>query len=88
MFGRLLYDKMWKPEKLNFHPMNNLTAYDKQSIMHFDGTLRGRFSTPVITDKLTGKGIAINRELSLLDIEKLNKLYPCKSAELVSGKFW
>ena len=57
--------------------MNSLTAYDVQSIMHHDGTLRGYFSSPVITDKRTGKGIAVNKEMSPLDIEKLNLMYPC-----------
>ena len=59
--------------------MNSLTAYDKQSIMQFDGTLRGRFDIPVMTDKITGKSIAVNRELSALDIVRLNKMYPCES---------
>ena len=57
--------------------MNSLTTYDKQSIMHFDGTLRGFFPTPIMTDKRTGKGIGLNKEMSPLDIERLNKMYPC-----------
>ena len=58
-------------------PMNSLTPYDIQSIMHFDGKFRGRFSTNIMTDKRTGKGIPINTELSLLDIKRLNMMYPC-----------
>lgn len=46
--------------------------------MHFDGTLRGLFSNPVMTDKLTGEGIGLNKEMSPLDIQKLNEMYPCK----------
>ena len=47
--------------------------------MHFDGTLRGMFGFPVMTDKITGKSIAVNREISPLDIVRLNKMYPCES---------
>ena len=57
--------------------MNSLTAYDVQSIMHYDGTLRGNLPYPVMTDKRTGKGIAVNKELSPSDIERLNLMYPC-----------
>ena len=57
--------------------MNSLWAYDVYSIMHYDGTLGGTFSSPVMTDKRTGKGIAVNKEMSPLDIEKLNVMYPC-----------
>ena len=53
------------------------TAYDTQSIMHYDGTLRGFLSTPIMTDKITGRSIGVNREMSPMDIEKLNKMYPC-----------
>ena len=57
--------------------MNSLTAYDVQSIMHYDGTLRGLFQEPIMTDKKTGKGIAINKEMSPSDIKRLNLMYPC-----------
>ena len=50
--------------------------------MHFDGTLRGLFSNPVMTDKLTGEGIGLNKEMSPLDIKKLNEMYPCKSTPI------
>ena len=55
--------------------------------MHFDGTLGGFFKTPVLKDKITGEGIEINKELSALDIEKLNAMYPCTSVKLSCGKF-
>ena len=55
--------------------------------MHYDGTLRGFFSNPIMKDKLTGKSIGVNKELSPMDIEKLNKLYPCKSTTPACGKF-
>ena len=55
--------------------------------MHYDGTLRGFFSNPIMTDKITGKSIGINRELSQLDIQKLNKMYPCKPIGPICGKF-
>ena len=57
--------------------MNSLTAYDVQSIMHYDGTLRGLFQKPIMTDKRTGKGIALNKEMSPSDIKRLNLMYPC-----------
>ena len=66
---------------------DNLTKYDIQSIMHYDGTLRGRFSYPVMTDKKTGKGIEVNKKMSPLDIQKLKKMYPCKSTSPVCGEF-
>ena len=64
---------------------DNLTAYDTKSIMHYDGTMRGFFSKPIMTDRKTGKSIGVNKELSQLDIQKLNKMYPCK---LPCGKFF
>ena len=33
--------------------------------------------TPIITNMTTGQIIGVNREMSLLDIQKLNELYPC-----------
>ena len=73
-----------KTEKIDRMSTDNLTAYDVKSIMHYDGTLRGFFSKPIMTDRKTGKSIGVNKELSQLDIEKLNKMYPCKSP---CGKF-
>ena len=66
---------------------DNLTKYDIQSIMHYDGTLRGHFAYPIMTDKRTGKGIEINRKMSSLDIQKLNKMYPCQSTGPACGKY-
>ena len=77
-----------KTRKINWPSTDNLTEYDIHSILHYDGTLRGHFTKPIMTDKLTGKGIAINREMSPLDIQKLNKLYPCKSMDPICGKFF
>ena len=66
-----------KTYKYDSTPGDKLTAYDKNSIMHYDGTLRGWFRSPIMTDKITGKSIGVNREMSPLDIEKLNQMYPC-----------
>ena len=55
--------------------------------MHYDGKLKGIFQTPIMTDKRTGKNIEVNREMSLMDIQKLNKMYPCKPAEPTGGRF-
>ena len=55
--------------------------------MHYDGTLRGHFAYPVMTDKITGKGIPVNTEMSPLDIQKLNKMYPCQPKGPVCGKY-
>ena len=74
-----------KANKFNWTSTDILTEYDVKSIMHYDGTLRGYFSKPIMTDK-NGKSIEVNREMSFLDIQKLNKMYPCKS-ESVCGKF-
>ena len=65
----------------------NLGEYDIRSIMHYDGTLRGLVRDPIIVDKLTGKGIEINRKMSPLDIQKLNEMYPCKPTGPVFGMF-
>ena len=67
-----------KTKKFYSTRSDNLSAYDTMSIMHYDGTLRGRFGSPIITDKKTGKGIAINRKMSAGDIKKLNEMYPCQ----------
>ena len=61
--------------------------YDIKSIMHYDGLLNGVFRYPIMKDKLTGKGIGVNKNMSSLDIEKLNKMYPCKAIDPVCGKF-
>ena len=76
-----------KTKKFNWTSTDDLTDYDIHSIMHYDGTLRGRFSYPVMTDKKTGKGIDVNKKMSPLDIQKLNKMYPCKSTSPVCGEF-
>ena len=75
-----------KTSKINGNSTDTLTKYDIHSIMHYDGTLRGYFSNPVLTDKITGKGIPVNREMSPLDIQKLNKMYPCKPIGPACGK--
>ena len=76
-----------KTQKLNPAPRDNFTAYDTRSIMHYDGTLGGRFeSNPIMKDKRTGKSIGVNREMSSIDIQKLNEMYPCKAMEPVGGK--
>ena len=79
---------MKKTQKLNSTPNDNFTEYDTQSIMHYDGLLRGFFpaSNPIIKDKQTGKSIPINRKMSQLDIQKLNEMYPCKQIGPVCGK--
>ena len=77
-----------KTFKFNWTSTDDLTAYDIHSIMQYDGTLRGYFPDPIMTDKRTGKGIEINRKMSSLDIKKLNKMYPCQSTgPLACGKF-
>ena len=55
--------------------------------MHYDGFLGGRIQHPIIIDKLTGKGIEMNKNMSSLDIEKLNQMYPCNKTDPVCGKF-
>ena len=39
-------------------------------------------------DKITGLSIGINRQMSKLDIEKLNEMYPCKQLGPVCGEFY
>ena len=55
--------------------------------MHYDGTLRGRFPSPIIVDRLTGNGIEVNKEMSPLDIQKLNEMYPCKPSDPPFGQY-
>ena len=45
--------------------------------MHYDGTLRGILPIPILTDKITGQSIKINKKMSPMDIKKLNQMYPC-----------
>ena len=56
--------------------------------MHYDGTFGGFFSKndPVMKDNITGKSIEVNREMSPIDIRKLNEMYPCKSTNLAFSK--
>ena len=81
---------MQKAQKFNATPTDNFTAYDIQSIMHYDGLLRGFFpaSNPIMKDKETGKTISINRKMSKLDIKKLNDMYPCKQLSATCGKLY
>ena len=67
----------------------NLTKYDIKSIMHYDGTLNGWFpeNNPVMKG-LDGSKIEVNKELSPLDIEKLNKMYPCQQTSPACGKYF
>ena len=77
----------WKTFKFDLTPNDTSTAYDTLSIMHYDGTMRGFFSKPIMTNKATGKSIGVNRKMSPIDIQKLNEMYPCESADPVCGKF-
>ena len=54
--------------------------------MHYDGFLRGHIQHPIVIDKLTGKGIEVNKYMSPLDIEKLNQMYPCNKTDPICGK--
>ena len=63
----------------------DITKYDTKSIMHYPGFMRGEI---FMTDKLTGKRIEENKNMSRLDIEKLNKMYPCNNTDLVCGKYF
>ena len=54
--------------------------------MHYDGKLRNLFNYPIIVDKLTGEGIEVNKEMSQLDIQKINEMYPCKPSDPPFGK--
>ena len=66
----------------------NLTAYDIKSIMHYDGTLNGLFPNNPIMKALDGSKIEVNKELSSLDIQKLNKMYPCQKTDSDCGKIF
>ena len=74
-------------EKFDWEPTDVVTEYDTSSIMHYDGTLSGYFSNPIMVDKITGKGIGLNKEMSPIDIKKLNEMYPCKTTGPCPGKF-
>ena len=86
-FDFVSFQKLEKTSKIDWNSTEKLTEYDIHSIMHYDGTLRGHFANPILTDKITGKGIEVNKKLSPLDIKKLNKMYPCKETGSVCGKF-
>ena len=76
---------MRKFQKYNYSPGDD--PYDVTSIMHYDGRLRGHSQTPIMTDYKTRKSIGVNREMSPMDIQKLNKMYPCEQANPSCGKF-
>ena len=77
-----------KTQKYYPTPGDDLTRYDIESIMHYDGTLRDILPIPILTDKITGKSIKINKKMSPLDIEKLNQMYPCAGPTIPDcGKF-
>ena len=75
-----------KTQKYNPDPHDDLSPYDIKSIMHYDGTASGVFKNAIMTDKITGKSIESNRQMSPMDIQKLNKMYPCRSIPSC-GKF-
>jgi len=57
--------------------------------MHYDGLLGGVLpeSDPIMKN-ITGGSIGINKKMSQLDIQKLNKMYPCKQISSACGKFF
>ena len=75
-----------KTLKFKRTPADNLSGYDTSSIMHYDGTLRGFFLNPIMKDKISGESIGVNREMSSMDIQKINKMYPCEPSVPVCGK--
>ena len=57
--------------------------------MHYQGTFKDDQNREVIImkDRKTGASIGVNKELSLLDIKKLNKMYPCQTVNPTCGEF-
>ena len=53
--------------------------------MHYDSYLNGIFSNPIMISYTTGV-IGVNKEMSPIDIRKLNAMYPCKSTNSSCGK--
>ena len=59
--------------------------------MHYDSTLNGFFPNPIMVNKTTGASIEVNKEMSPIDIRKLNTMYPCQNNNSACGKtfhFW
>ena len=54
--------------------------------MHYDSTLNGVFPNPIMVNRTTGASIGVNKEMSSIDIRKLNTMYPCKSTNPSCGK--
>ena len=54
--------------------------------MHYDSYLNGFFPVPIMVNKTTGASIGVNKEMSPIDIRKLNAMYPCKSTNSSCGK--
>ena len=40
-----------------------------------------------MVDRKTGASIGVNKELSFIDISKLNMLYPCENIDSLCGEF-
>ena len=75
-----------KTQKFKSTHTDRHTTYDTLSIMHYDSLLGGSLRDPIMKT-ITGESIGINKEMSKLDIEKLNQMYPCKQAGPASSKF-
>ena len=45
--------------------------------MHYDSTLNGIYKHDPVMKKKDGSLIPINKEMSVLDIQTLNQMYPC-----------
>ncbi|VDO93653.1 unnamed protein product [Soboliphyme baturini] len=58
--------------------------YDYRSIMHYGQKTFSANGLDTIVPRVSGVPIGIAKDLSITDIRKINKLYNCKSKEIVS----
>ena len=56
-----------------------LSEYDTRSITHYDSTVNGLFPDSIMKKK-DGSIIEVNKKMSDIDIQTLNKMYPCQQS--------
>ena len=79
-FDFLKRDRPW-------NSINSTSEYDYKSIMHYDSYVNGYYRfNPVLTKK-DGSIIQPNKQMSDLDIQTLNKMYPCQTQNCDSSNF-
>ena len=76
-FGKIDLKHHSALQKLSEMPSYYSTEYDIKSIMHYGSSIQGVYPNDDVMKKKDGTSIEPNKILSPLDIQTLNKMYPC-----------